>query len=57
MSEIQPFLAGSTVLTESTALLISSYLKELVKDYPQAKLATFTVGWDGKNVELGVKWE
>jgi len=57
MSEIQPFLKGSSELADAAGQLIAMALKDLAAEHPEARIAEFSIGWDGEQLTLVGSWD
>jgi hypothetical protein len=55
VSEI--FIEGSTLLAETVGSLITEALKELIAEHPEARIAEFSIAWDGNEVTLMGSWD
>ena len=57
MSETEPFLKGSAELADTAGQLIAEALKTLAAEHPEARIAEFSIGWDGEQLTLMGSWD
>jgi hypothetical protein len=53
----QPFLNGSPTLADTAGQLIAEALKTLSAEHPEARIAEFSVAWDGVQLTLMGSWD